>query len=126
MLQEEAQDSDHGSFIPDLNKINRSGRHLLDLINDVLDLSKIEAGNMELYLETFDIPNLLEDISTTVQLLVQKNSNVLEVRCPANLGGMSADMTKVRRSLFHLLRDASRFTKQGKIAVEAVRQISPA
>ncbi len=77
MLQEEAQDSGQESFIPDLKKINRSGRHLLDLINDVLDLSKIEAGKMELYLETFDIPNLLEDISTTVQLLVQKNSNVL-------------------------------------------------
>jgi len=86
MLQEEAQDAGQESFIPDLKKINRSGRHLLELINDVLDLSKIEAGKMELYLETFDISNLLEDVSNTVQLLVQKNSNVLEVRCPANLG----------------------------------------
>ena len=125
MLQEEAQDSGQESFIPDLKKINRSGRHLLDLINDVLDLSKIEAGKMELYLETFDIPNLLEDISTTVQLLVQKNSNVLEVRCPANLGAMRADMTKVRQSLFNLLSNASKFTKNGKITLEAAREISP-
>jgi len=125
MLQEEAQDSGQESFIPDLKKINRSGRHLLDLINDVLDLSKIEAGKMELYLETFDVPNLLEDISTTVQLLVQKNSNVLEVRCPANLGAMRADMTKVRQSLFNLLSNASKFTKNGKITLEAAREISP-
>src|SRR6266481_3444532 len=126
MLQEEAQDSGQESFIPDLKKINRAGRHLLELINDVLDLSKIEAGKMELYLETFDIPNLLEDVSTTVQLLVQKNSNVLEVRCPANLGAMRADMTKVRQSLFNLLSNASKFTKNGKINLEAAREISPA
>jgi signal transduction histidine kinase/CheY-like chemotaxis protein len=124
MLQEEAQDSGQESFIPDLKKINRSGRHLLELINDVLDLSKIEAGKMELYLETFDIPNLLEDVSTTVQLLVQKNSNVLEVRCPANLGAMRADMTKVRQSLFNLLSNASKFTKNGAITLEAAREIS--
>jgi CheY-like chemotaxis protein len=80
---------------------------------------------MELYLETFDIPNLLEDISTTVQLLVQKNSNVLEVRCPANLGAMRADMTKVRQSLFNLLSNASKFTNNGKITLEAAREISP-
>ena len=125
MLQEEAQDSGQESFIPDLKKINRSGRHLLDLINDVLDLSKIEAGKMELYLETFDISNLLEDVSNTVQLLVQKNSNVLEVRCPANLGAMRADMTKVRQSLFNLLSNASKFTKNGKINLEAARELSP-
>ncbi|PYL41366.1 MAG: hypothetical protein DME29_10960 [Verrucomicrobia bacterium] len=125
MLQEEAQDSGQESFIPDLKKINRSGRHLLELINDVLDLSKIEAGKMELYLETFDISNLLEDVSNTVQLLVQKNSNVLEVRCPANLGAMRADMTKVRQSLFNLLSNASKFTKNGKINLEAARELSP-
>src|SRR4051794_13143669 len=125
MLQEEAQDAGQVSYIPDLKKINRSGRHLLELINDVLDLSKIEAGKMELYLETFDISNLLEDVATTVQLLVQKNSNVLEVRCPPNLGAMRADMTKVRQSLFNLLSNASKFTKNGKITLEAARENSP-
>jgi signal transduction histidine kinase/CheY-like chemotaxis protein len=125
MLQEEAQDSGQVSSIPDLKKINRSGRHLLELINDVLDLSKIEAGKMEIYLETFDISNLLEDVATTVQLLVQKNSNVLEVRSPPNLGAMSADMTKVRQSLFNLLSNATKFTKNGKITLEAARENSP-
>ena len=124
MLQEEAQDSGQVSSIPDLKKINRSGRHLLELINDVLDLSKIEAGKMELYLETFDISNLLEDVATTVQLLVQKNSNVLEVRSPPNLGAMRADMTKVRQSLFNLLSNATKFTKNGKITLEAARENS--
>src|SRR5438046_10750127 len=80
---------------------------------------------MERYLETFDIPNLLEDVSTTVQLLEQKNSNTLEVRCPANLGAMRADMTKVRQSLFNLLSNASQVTKVGKITLEAAREISP-
>jgi signal transduction histidine kinase/CheY-like chemotaxis protein len=125
MLQEEAQDAGQVSYIPDLKKINRSGRHLLELINDVLDLSKIEAGKMELYLETFDVSNLLEDVATTVQLLVQKNSNVLELHCPPNLGAMRADMTKVRQSLFNLLSNASKFTKNGKITLEAARENSP-
>ena len=122
MLQEEAQDSGQESFIPDLKKINRAGRHLLELINDVLDLSKIEAGKMELYLETFDIPSLLEDVRATVQLLVQKNSNTIEVRCPADLGAMRADMTKVRQALFNLLSNASKFTEHGKITLEAARE----
>jgi signal transduction histidine kinase/DNA-binding response OmpR family regulator len=124
MLQEEAQDGGLESFIPDLKKINRAGRHLLELINDVLDLSKIEAGKMELYLETFDIPSLLEEISATVKLLVEKNSNTIEVRCPANLGAMRADMTKVRQALFNLLSNASKFTDHGKITLEATRDAS--
>jgi signal transduction histidine kinase/DNA-binding response OmpR family regulator len=122
MLQEEAQDSGQESFVPDLKKINRAGRHLLELINDVLDLSKIEAGKMELYLETFDIPSLVEEVRATVQLLAQKNSNTVEVRCPADLGAMRADMTKVRQTLFNLLSNASKFTKNGKITLEAARE----
>jgi len=124
MLQEEAQDAALESFIPDLKKINRAGRHLLELINEVLDLSKIEAGKMELYLETFDIRSLLEDVSATVQLLVQKNSNAIELRCPADLGAMRADITKVRQALFNLLSNASKFTEHGKITLEAAREVS--
>ncbi|MBA2585826.1 MAG: response regulator [Chthoniobacterales bacterium] len=123
MLQEEADDSGQKAFIPDLKKINRAGRHLLELINDVLDLSKIEAGKMDLYLETFDIPALLEDVSTTVQLLAQKNSNTIEVRCPSDLGAMRADMTKVRQTLFNLLSNASKFTHNGKITLAAAREV---
>lgn len=122
MLQEEAQDSGQENFIPDLQKINRAGRHLLELINDVLDLSKIEAGKMELYLETFDIPTLVEDVRATAQLLAQKNSNMIEVRCPADLGAMKADMTKVRQTLFNLLSNASKFTENGKITLEVARE----
>ncbi len=125
MLQEEAQDSGQEGFIPDLKKINRAGRHLLELINEVLDLSKIEAGKMELYLETFDIPNLLEEVSATVQLLAQKNSNTIEVHCAKNLGAMRADMTKVRQALSNLLSNASKFTKNGTITLEAARETSP-
>jgi signal transduction histidine kinase/DNA-binding response OmpR family regulator len=124
MLQEEALDSGQESSIADLKKINRAGRHLLELINEVLDLSKIEAGKMELYLETFDIRSLLDDVSATVQLLVQKNSNALEVRCPADLGAMRADITKVRQALFNLLSNASKFTDRGKITLEAAREVS--
>jgi hypothetical protein len=122
MLQEEAQDSGQENSIPDLKKINRAGRHLLELINDVLDLSKIEAGKMELYLETFDIPSLVEEVHATAQLLAQKNSNTIEVRCPSDLGAMRADLTKVRQTLFNLLSNASKFTKNGKITFEAARE----
>src|SRR5205085_10637701 len=100
---------------PDLKKINRAGRHLLELINDVLDLSKIEAGKMDLYLETFDIASLLEDVRVTVQLLAQKNSNRIEVRCQADLGAMKADITNVLQILFNLLSNASKFTHDGEI-----------
>ena len=79
---------------------------------------------MELYLETFDIPSLLEDVSAMVQLSVQKNSNTLEVRCPPDLGAMRADITKVRQALFNLLSNASKFTKEGKITLEAARETS--
>jgi signal transduction histidine kinase/CheY-like chemotaxis protein len=122
MLQEEAQDRGEDNFIPDLQKINRAGRHLLELINDVLDLSKIEAGKMELYLETFDVARLLEEVSTTVQPLVQKKSNSFEVHCPADLGVIRADMTKVRQGLLNLISNANKFTKSGKITVRARRE----
>jgi Signal transduction histidine kinase len=122
MLQEEAEDSGQDAFIPDLKKINRAGRHLLDLINEVLDLSKIEAGKMELYLETFSIADLVEDASVTVQVAAQKNSNTLEVVCPTDIGSMRADMTKVRQSISNLLSNAAKFTENGKITVEAAAE----
>src|SRR5207248_2402746 len=80
-----------------------------------------EAGKMDLYLETFDVARLLEEISTTVQPLVQKNSNSYEVRCPPDIGLMRADMTKVRQSLLNIISNASKFTKSGKVMVEARR-----
>ena len=103
MLQEEARDQSAEGFVPDLQRINAAGRHLLELINGVLDLSKIEAGKMELYLESFDIAAMVRDIAAMIAPLAQKNSNQLEVRCDETVGAMRADLTKVRQALFNLL-----------------------
>lgn len=117
MLQEEAQDTGQESFVPDLEKIHGAGKHLLGLINDVLDLSKIEAGKMTLYLEDFDVPKMVKEVAATVQPLITRNGNKLEVDCPADLGQMHADVTKVRQTLFNLLSNASKFTEQGTITL---------
>jgi signal transduction histidine kinase/DNA-binding response OmpR family regulator len=121
MLQEEAADLGQEDFIPDLQKIHAAGQHLLALINDILGLSKIEAGKMDLYLETFELSTVLQDIVTTIQPLVEKNANTLEVQCAAALGAMRADLTKVRQALFNLLSNACKFTTQGTITLEAAR-----
>ena len=122
MLEEEAADTGQTDSIPDLKKINGAGKHLLALINDILDLSKIEAGKMELYLETFDLQTMLEDVVATTRLLVQKKSNMLEVRLSPGLGAMRADLTKVRQALFNLLSNASKFTDHGTITLTAARE----
>src|SRR5450432_2118386 len=88
MLQEEAEDLGADAFLPDLQKINAAGKHLLGLINDILDLSKIEAGKMDLYLETFDVGHLVGDVAAIVQPLIEKNGNVLTVDCSPDLGDM--------------------------------------
>jgi signal transduction histidine kinase len=117
MLQEEAEDLGQPDFIPDLQKIHRAGKHLLSLINDILDLSKIEAGKMELYLETFDIPSTIREVVSTIHPLVEKNGNTLTVHCPDDLGNMYADLTKVRQNLFNLLSNAAKFTQNGTITL---------
>lgn len=121
MLQEEAEDLEQEDFIPDLQKIHAAGKHLLGLINDILDLSKIEAGRMELYLETFDISAMAEDVVTTLQPLVDKNNNTLKIQFENELGSMHADLTKVRQSLFNLLSNACKFTQQGTITLTVSR-----
>ena len=122
MLQEEAGELGQDDFIPDLSKIQGAGKHLLTLINDILDLSKIEAGKMELYLETFDVRSIVEDVRATIHPLVEKNQNVLEVRYTHDLGSMHADITRVRQVLFNLLSNASKFTENGRIMLEAGRE----
>jgi signal transduction histidine kinase/DNA-binding response OmpR family regulator/ligand-binding sensor domain-containing protein/protocatechuate 3,4-dioxygenase beta subunit len=121
MLQEEAQDIGQKEFVPDLDKIHGAGKHLLGLINDVLDLSKIEAGKMTLYLEDFDVAKLVNEVAATVQPLIQKNGNRLEVDCPADAGKMHADVTKVRQTLFNLLSNASKFTEKGTITLRVAK-----
>jgi len=122
MLLEDAEDLGQEEFIPDLEKINSAGKHLLGLINAVLDLSKIEAGKMDLYLETFDVAGMVEDTAAVVQPLVMKNGNELRIECPDTVGSMRADLTKVRQAVFNLLSNASKFTKDGAITLNVTRQ----
>lgn len=121
MLQEECEDIGATQLIPELGRIRAAGKHLLALVNDILDLSKIEAGRMELFLETFDVAAAVNDISLTVQPLVEKSGNTLQVRCPPDVGTMYADLTKVRQALFNLLTNAAKFTKNGSVTLEIER-----
>lgn len=124
MLMEDAENLNQKGFIPDLQKIRASGRHLLALINDILDLCKIEAGKIVLSPETFDIAGLIREVVSTVGPLIEKNSNILELDCSDNLGTFCADITRVRQMLFNLLSNACKFTEQGTITVKAVRDVS--
>jgi len=125
MLQEEAEDLGETAFLPDLQRINAAGKHLLGLINDILDLSKIEAGRMDLFLETFDVAALVQDVASIVQPLVEKNGNTLVVSCADDLGAMHADQTKVRQTLFNLLSNASKFTEHGSIELRVTLTPQP-
>lgn len=116
MLQEEAEDLEQGSFVADLLKIRTAGKHLLSLINNILDLSKIEAGKVELHLEPFDIASLVHDVVNTIEPLLSTNANTLEVRVAPEIGAMYSDLTKVRQTLLNLLSNACKFTKEGTIA----------
>lgn len=118
MLLEDAEDQALHDYLTDLQKIRNAGKHLLQLINDVLDLSKIEAGRMDVYLETFDIRALVQDVGGIVQPLRAKNHNELKIHCPENIGQMRSDLTKLRQSLFNLLSNACKFTQDGNIQLD--------
>ncbi len=122
MLQEEAQDLGQDNFVPDLNKIQGAGKHLLTLINDILDLSKIEAGKMELHFENVDLATIVQEVVSMITPLIEKNDNVLAVRCEGDLGSMRADLTKLRQVLFNLLSNASKFTTHGTVTLGANRE----
>jgi hypothetical protein len=124
MLQEEAADLAQEAFLPDLRKINTAGKHLLELINAVLDLSKIEAGKMDLFIESFDVATLTTEIAAVVQPLADRNGNRLEVRCDPGTGEMRADLTKVRQALFNLLSNACKFTERGAVTLAATQEAS--
>jgi len=123
MLTEEMQDLGQDEFIPDLKKIHSAGKHLLGLINDVLDLSKIEAGKMTIYCETIDVATMVQEVESTVLPLVKKNDNHLEVELPADAGTMHSDLTKIRQMLFNLLSNASKFTEKGKLRLVVTRSV---
>jgi signal transduction histidine kinase len=122
LLEEEAAERGD-DYMLDIGRVTSSGRYLLSLINGVLDLSKIEAGKMEVGVEEFDLDELLSGIATTVEPLVEKNANNLEVEKPAHLGRMHSDPTKVRQILFNLLGNACKFTQNGVIVLRALELI---
>jgi signal transduction histidine kinase/DNA-binding response OmpR family regulator len=122
MLMEEITDLGVPGLIPDVKKIHGSGKHLLGLINNILDLSKVEAGKMELFLETFAIATLIDEIAATLRPLLTKNRNTLAINCPAQIGSMHADVTKLRQSLFNLLSNASKFTENGLITLTVTKR----
>jgi signal transduction histidine kinase/CheY-like chemotaxis protein len=122
MLQEEAEDLNVSALIPDLRKIQMAGKHLLELINDVLDLTKIEAGRMDIHVESFDLAALLREVAETVQPLMRSNNNRLKMDVSAELGTMFADLTKVRQALFNLLSNAAKFTSDGQVTLAAHRE----
>jgi PAS domain S-box-containing protein len=122
MLEEDAVDRDATEAVTDLRRIRAAGHHLLALINDVLDLSKIEAGKMDLHLETFDLRSAIDAVASTVSPLIEKNGNVLALELADGIGTMHADVTRVRQVLFNLLSNASKFTERGTITLAGARR----
>ncbi len=125
ILIEDAQDLDLDDFVGDLKKIHNSAGHLLGLINDVLDLSKIESGRMELYLEDFNLQQLLDDTLCTVKPLIEKNNNQLVLNYEEIPDCMHADQTKTRQILFNLLSNAAKFTEEGNITLTVTMEAKP-
>src|SRR3954470_11131664 len=122
MLQEESEERGLDAFTVDLQRIHTAGQHLLALINDILDLSKIEAGKMDLFLERFDVAELIGDVAATIRPLVEKSANTLRVELAPELGEMRADLGKVRQSLLNLLSNAVKFTQGGTVTLNAGRE----
>jgi len=117
MLMEEAEDDGLDTYADDLNKINSSGEHLLTLINDILDLSKIEAGKMEMHIEEFEFDNHVIQIEATAKPLVEKNGNEFVIEKPDNLEKLTNDQTKLRQILFNMISNAAKFTKKGTVTL---------
>lgn len=123
LLKDDAADLNlSGEFTSDLETINSAGRHLLELINDILDLSKIEAGKMTLYPEIFDVVTLINNVVVTVKPTIEKNNNLLEIYCDEHLGTMYADQTRMRQVLLNLLSNAAKFTTNGRIKLTVRRE----
>ncbi len=122
MLAEDAADDENEDALTDLNQITAAGKQLLNLIDDVLDLSKIEAGKMELYTEDFDVGDTLRDVTSMAMTLIEKKNNALATDFGDNLGVMHSDMTKIRQNLFNLISNAAKFTENGTITLYTHRE----
>ncbi|MEW6996588.1 response regulator [Colwelliaceae bacterium BS250] len=117
MLVEDAEDDGLDAMVDDLNKIRSAGKHLLSLINDVLDISKIEAGKMDLFLEDFSLSDVIKDVSSAAQTLIEQNNNNLTIELDDKLDVLHADVTKIKQILFNLISNASKFTHDGDITI---------
>ena len=122
ILREDAAAKDDKEPIEDLQRIESAGRHLLGLINNILDLSKIEAGKMDVFIEEIDIQALFKEVLSIVKPLADKNENVVEVVCPADIGTFRSDQTKVKQCLLNLLSNANKFTSKGTLTLTAARE----
>ncbi len=123
MLLEDAEEDGLDDYQDDLGKIRSSGKHLLGLINEILDLSKIEAGKMDILLESFDIYKLVKEVEATIHPLAEKGSNNLIIDCPENVGTMDADETRVRQMLHNLLSNSCKFTENGTVTLKVFRDM---
>ncbi|MDB6170504.1 MAG: domain S-box [Verrucomicrobia bacterium] len=122
LMREEADEMGLPSFVKDLLKIEGAGKHLLELINSVLDIAKIEAGKMDVYAETFDVGTMVREVTATIAPVVEKNGNHFEVSMSGDLGTMQSDLTKLRQSLFNLLGNAGKFTKEGRVSLQVTKE----
>jgi signal transduction histidine kinase/CheY-like chemotaxis protein len=122
ILQEDAADKGDQESISDLQKIESAGRHLLGLINNILDLSKIEAGKMDIFFEAVDIQAVLKEVVSIIKPLADKSENVIEVICPADIGSFRSDQTKVKQCLLNLLSNANKFTSKGTLTLTVARE----
>lgn len=122
MLEEEAEDFGYEDIVPDLQKIQKAGTHLLALINDILDISKIEAGKVDIYTEDFPLEVLMDEITTTIQPLINEKGNELLLDSPETIGTIHSDMTKMRQVIFNLLSNAAKFTENGTITIKVEKE----
>lgn len=122
ILEDDARELGMTDFLPDLQKIHAAGKHLLGLINSILDLSKVEAGKMDLLPEKFEVKALIDEVRATAQPLMEKNGNTLEVQLGENVDRVMNDLTKTRQILLNLLSNAAKFTENGRVVLEARRE----
>lgn len=125
ILSEDAADAGDSAMVADLDKIQAAGKHLLGLINDILDLSKIEAGRMDVYLEQVFLTRMVEEVKTIVGPMMQKNANRFVIDCPVDIGTLRTDITKLKQSLINLLSNAAKFTKEGTVTLAIARDRMP-
>ena len=122
MLHEEFEDEGQDEYLSDIGKIRAAGKHLLSLINDILDLSKIEAGRMDLLLERFDVREMLHETVATAQPLMDAQGIAFETRFADDLGVVRADLTKLRQAVLNLLSNAAKFTHGGRVELHGVQE----